>query len=126
MLKVATVKSHTNGDYEIFLNLKEKSLYSKSNEGTFLLDESEGYATLTNCTDIIRSIWHTEKKHFEEIQLSEITDNLIEQLEEIGRITVMNIENIQTCIDELNELGYDAYLDESTDYIRINRIEDCE
>ena len=44
-------------------------------------------------------------------------DNVIEQLEELGKIAVEGIEDLGMTMDDLAELGYDVELDQSTDWL---------
>jgi hypothetical protein len=54
---------------------------------------------------------------------SEISRHMIEMIEELGKINVQYIDNLGKLIAELKDMGYMAYLDESTDYLIVERIE---
>lgn len=43
--------------------------------------------------------------------------NCIEQLQEMGKIKINNIDNLGEVIEELEKKGYNTTLDSSTDYL---------
>jgi hypothetical protein len=46
-----------------------------------------------------------------------VTEGTLEVISEAGRLEMMNVDNVQGTIDELDKLGYDCFVDESTDYL---------
>lgn len=53
--------------------------------------------------------------------MKKVTERMLEMIEEMGKIPAMNIDNLEDVVDELKELGYEAYLDNSTDYLIVER-----
>ena len=49
--------------------------------------------------------------------MKQITERMMEMIEEMGKIPVWKIENLEELQEELDKMGYNSYLDDSTDYL---------
>lgn len=52
-----------------------------------------------------------------------ITERMMEIIEEIGKLRMENIENLAELQKELKNVGYISYVDQSTDYLIIEKSE---
>lgn len=54
--------------------------------------------------------------------MKQLTATMKEIIEELGQIPMETIENVSELQTELKEEGYISYLDESTDYLIVERV----
>jgi protein subunit release factor A len=46
-----------------------------------------------------------------------VTEKTLEIISEVGKLEMMNIDNLEGTKSELDKLGYDSFVDDSTDYL---------
>ena len=55
-----------------------------------------------------------------------VNEKTLEIISEVGKLEMMSIDNVQGTMDELNKLGYESFVDESTDCLICNKRESKE
>jgi len=61
------------------------------------------------------------KELYSKTERENVTDKMLEIIEQTGRIPVSVIDNLESVIKELKSIGYIAYLDKTTDYLIVEQ-----